>query len=80
MMLVLPVENVDGHLEGLPFKLLSTCIRIGFLKFPTRFVVKNDKSCGEVPKWLYRARLEIELSCEEQGTWVRIPPSPPVWF
>ena len=34
-------------------------------------------SGGGVPKWTYRARLEIGLSGDEPGTWVRIPPPPP---
>ncbi len=33
---------------------------------------------GGVPKWTYRARLEIGLSGDEPGTWVRIPPPPPL--
>ena len=69
-----------GIVPRLPFKLLSGCIKIPALNpFPS-FWGQERLERGEVPKWPYRARLEIELSCEEQGTWVRIPPSPPEYW
>jgi hypothetical protein len=38
---------------------------------------REDCFAGEVPKWSQRRRLEIGWS-GNSGTWVRIPPSPPV--
>ena len=38
---------------------------------------QEDCFAGEVPKWSQRRRLEIGWS-GNSGTWVRIPPSPPL--
>src|SRR5207249_7529595 len=37
---------------------------------------RNARTCGEVPKWSQRGRLESVLAAYT-ATWVRIPPSPP---
>ena len=62
------------------FSLVDDCVKtkVCISNAETFFVNdKNFKLIGEVPKWSQRRRLEIGWS-GNSGTWVRIPPSPPL--